>query len=325
MKAHLPTYHKLCTWTEDKMNCIRKGLENIPLPSQKDDMVLVCGSYARREASEQSDLDYYLISDEDFGDRAKEAVLGVLDNLQIRRPAEGGPFGNAVLDENKKEYTCDDILKPIGGKKDSNDRITRRILLLLEGDWLVNEGGLRKLRRQILERYIQETMIDHQLALFLLNDVIRYWRTMAVDYEFKTSDPSGPGKPWAVRNVKLMFSRKLLYSSGLFSIALTVDQTWRKKIKILEDLFDLPVVERMIEICGKRAMKPVLKSYDVFLESISDCNTRQHLEKLGAEERQNDDIFRDLKNEGHLFTRELLKLFENRFDSTHPIRRAVLY
>lgn len=216
-------------------------------------------------------------------------------------------------------------MKYIGGENDSNKRITRRILLLLEGDWLVNEEGLRDLRREILEHYIQETMTDHQLALFLLNDIIRYWRTMAVDYEVRTSDSKGPKKPWAIRNIKLMFSRKLLYSSGLFSIALTADQTRSKKIKILEDLFSLPVVERMIDICGKRAMQPALKSYDLFLECISDSEKRQRLEHLCQKDRQNCDIFRGLKNEGHLFTRELLKLFENRFDSTHPIRRAVLY
>ena len=324
MKAHFPTYHELRAWTEKRMNCIRNGLENGLLSLQNDDMILVCGSYARGEASEQSDLDYFLISDENFNDKAKKEVLGALDDLKIRRPAEGGPFGSAADDE-ISTYTCDDILNPIGGEDDSNNRITRRILLLLEGDWLVNKEGLHTLRRKILERYIQDSMTDHQLALFLLNDVIRYWRTMAVDYEFKTSDPSGPKKAWAVRNVKLMFSRKLLYSSGLFSIALTADQTRDKKIKILEDLFDLPVVERMIEICGKRAMKPVLDSYDRFLDSISDCNKRQHLEKLKTEARKEDKKFRDLKNEGHLFTRELLKLFESRFDSTHPIRRAVLY
>ena len=41
---------------------------------------------------------------------------------------------------------------------------------------------------------------EHQLALFLLNDVIRYWQTMTVDYAYKTTKFS-KRKPKAIRNV----------------------------------------------------------------------------------------------------------------------------
>ena len=302
-------------WTDKKLACIRHDLESLE-KSAPEDMVLVCGSYARREASEDSDLDFFVVSDGD-ANSTKNEVEAVLSNQHVRLPAAGGAFG-----EETNEL---DILGHIGGDDDSNIRITRRMLLLLEGDWLTNQDGLKRLRTAILERYIQKTMTDHQLALFLLNDVIRFWRTMAVDYEFKTSDSAGPNKPWAIRNIKLMFSRKLLYTSGLFSIALTADKTWKKKIEVLLDLFDLPVMDRLTYICGKPAMKRVLKSYDKFLAEISDATRRRHLEDLEWCCRATDVAFRDIKNEGHLFTRELFKLFEHTFDSTHPIRRAVLY
>ena len=73
---------------------------------------------------------------------------------------------------------------------------------------LQRQDQLYDLRREILERYVANEIADHQLALFLLNDIIRYYRTVAVDYEFKTIENEDP-KPWALRNIKLVFSRKL--------------------------------------------------------------------------------------------------------------------
>ena len=166
-------------------------------------------------------------------------------------------------------------------------------------------------------------MTDHQLALFLLNDIIRYYRTVAVDYEFKISGNGDP-KPWAIRNIKLVFSRKLLDASGLFSIAMTADRARDKKIEILEDLFSLPVMERMRTICGEARMEPVVESYNRFLDFLGSPAAREHLETLEMWNRD-DERFREIKNEGHHFMRELLKLFEGTFDSTHPIRRAVVF
>lgn len=161
------------------------------------------------------------------------------------------------------------------------------------------------------------------MAMFLLNDIIRYYRTVAVDYEFKTTEQSNP-KPWAIRNIKLVFSRKLLYASGLFSVAMTVDRTRDKKVEILEGLFALPVLERMTEICGRTNMGSVMASYNRFLENLEDVEIRRHLEGLKKLDRE-DSRFRELKDEGHHFTRELLKLFEKTFDSTHPIHRMVVF
>ena len=303
-------YERCSEYSRCTLDKLRNRLKDLPLG---DRVVLICGSYARREASENSDTDFFILSNDTNGDsslfnKVKYAVKVVVPN----EPSENGAFGGS---ENRKE-----MLGNIGGDDDTNQNMTHRILFLLEGEWLYNEAGLRDFRREILKRYIREDMSDHQLALFLLNDVIRYYRTVAVDYEFKVAK----GKSWGIRNIKLIFSRKLLYASGLFSVAMTADRTREDKIEILEDLFELPVMERMISICGHSRMKAVQNSYNIFLETLENSDTRERLIDLEASER-NDPLFRGLKNEGHHFTRELLKLFENTFDSTHPIHRAVRF
>ena len=306
-------YERCSRFSEQKIKELRNRLDGLPLGSR---IVLLCGSFARREASEQSDIDFSVISDREHNNTDLiEAVRQTINSVVPAAPASDGVFGN--------EVGRAEILSNIGGQDDSNANITHRVLMLLEGEWLVNPDGLREFRRAILERYIQAGMTDHQLALFLLNDIIRYYRTVAVDYEFKTSK-DGDSKPWAIRNIKLVFSRKLLYASGLFSIGMTADRARDDKIQILEELFELPVIDRMRRICGESRIEGVLKSYNKFLGELENSEVRERLVKLNRTERR-DPVFRRVKNEGHHFTRELLKLFETTFDSTHPIRRAVIF
>ena len=298
-----------------KLSALRARLADMVPPS---DVVVTCGSYARQEASAESDIDFFVITDGPL-DAEKvpwlEPVEITINQIVPIQPAEDGAFSTLE--------SRDAMLHNIGGQNDSNHKITRRMLLLLEGNSLFNHAGLRAFRRQILERYIGEGMTDHQLALFLLNDIIRYYRTMAVDYEFKAFEGDNP-KPWGIRNIKLVFSRKLLYASGLFSVALTLDRAREAKVEKLESLFDLPVIDRMKEVCGATAMEGVLGSYDYFLEKLESAEVRERLKSLQRDERH-DPLFRELKNEGHHFNRELLSLYEKTFDATHPIRRAVIF
>lgn len=306
-------YERSSGYSECKLGELRGRLGRLSLG---DVTVLVCGSYARREASKHSDIDFFVISRDTNGEYLPiEDIRSEIRQIVPNEPSKDGAFGVKV---NREE-----ILGNIGGDDDDNRNITRRMLFLLEGEWLFNESEFRSFRRKILEKYIHESMTDHQLALFLLNDIIRYYRTVAVDYEFKISDNES-SKPWAIRNIKLVFSRKLLYASGLFSIAMTADRARDEKIEILESLFELPVMDRMMAICGSAKMDPVLASYNRFLSVLEDSTDRRHLETLEKSNRE-DSRFRHIKNEGHHFTRELLKVFESTFDSTHPIRRAVVF
>jgi hypothetical protein len=155
---------------------------------------------------------------------AKEALGRIVPELLTiagRPPSTNGAFADVE--------DLPTILSNIGGNDDHNAKITRRVLFLLEGDWLNNRPFFQECRQQLLGRYIRDTITSHQLALFLLNDIIRYYRTVCVDFEFKTIEHD---KPWGTRNIKLVFSRKLLYFSGVLVVAETMQRSYKEKVRI---------------------------------------------------------------------------------------------
>lgn len=306
-------YEKSYDYSESVIEEIRHCLSET---GTRNCIVSTCGSYARREASGTSDLDYLIFSEDEHEARAlRENMDSIISQVGVRPPAAGGPFDRWT--------SPNSMLKNIGGEEDLNSSITRRILLLLEGEWLLNETGFHELRRKVLERYIPDTVGREHLAMFLFNDVMRYYRTIAVDYEFKTSG-SAAAKPWATRLLKLVFSRKLLYASGLFSIAKTYGEERQGKIDILNELFSQPVIERMNAICGASRMRPIVDSYNRFLEPLADSEKRTHLEGLNKEHR-GDPLYRSIKDEGHRFTSELVELLHSTFEDDHPIHLAVVF
>jgi len=306
----LPSYERARAHSDEKIRALREGLDGV-VPA--DCVVATFGSYARREGSDQSDIDYLLITDRnEISAAIEERIHAIIDGIVPIGPSEEGPFAKSV--------SYDDFLKNLGGDQDKNHSLTRRLLLMLEGEHLFGAARFKQLRLDLVTRYVDATPKDHQLALFLLNDIIRYWRTMTVDYMYKTAEAS---KPWAIRNIKLIFSRKLLYASGLFAIGVTVDKGKQAKIDLLTELFDLTPIDRLVRICSQDACSAMLRSYGHFLEEMEKPSVRAHLKRITKGDHE-DRIFRDLKNGGHVFTRELLTLFEATFHSTHPIHRAVI-
>ncbi len=106
-------------------------------------------------------------------------------------------------------HPLSDYLNGLGKPSDeANNTFTGRLLLLLESKAIFGESSYQYIRRECV-RDIGRIYNDHSqnfLPAFLVNDILRFWRTLCVNYEAGLT--TNPAKRRA-KNYKLKYSRLL--------------------------------------------------------------------------------------------------------------------
>lgn len=304
-------------FTQEKLPAIRTEIaESLETSHYKDKLcIVVTGSYGRHEASEESDIDLYWFIDADIADKEEtlkteiESVGSIINRHVTKDTGSTGTFGTSVV------VTQSDLVGNIGGDKDTNMNLTRRMLLLLEGTSLYNKDKFNEIRRNLINKYIKIEQNPNQIPRFLLNDIIRYYRTITTDFEFKVSEGS---KEWGLRNVKLKFSRKFLYFGGLLSIAdlIGVNDIEQQKEK-LEQIFDKPVFEKVYACAEKHnlieEMHQIFNLYDNFIEKISNPENRKILESVTKSQRNDNALYQELRKDSEEFSLRMEEFIKNAF------------
>jgi predicted nucleotidyltransferase len=277
----------------------------------RDDIIIgLNGSYARGEVTSGSDVDIFVLGvsagEEYQADR--ERVIEVVQSLGLKPPAQNGVFEKALC--------LSDLIKNIGGKNDNNESITRRMLLLLEGEWLTNQREFSNARQNMIRAYVKEEIATEKVCRYLLSDIIRYWRTMCVDYEYKQAS----GKPPGLRRIKLRFSRCLMYYAGVLAVAETVGLDAQGKRDYLEKRFGETAVERTRVILGEKSDR-LLELYDGFLADIDLTAVRNRLESSDYESSEE---YRRLRLQAREFRDELVDCLRDRYPPEHDVMYALL-
>lgn len=291
----------------------------------RDTSAVVFGSLARGEYTPGSDLDWTLLidgqADEDHYIRVQR-ISDALARANYLEPGPTGVFGNLAFSH--------PILHQIGGQDDTNRNTTQRILLLLESTAISDDTAHERVLRLILSRYVNDDrgiFYGSKLVLiprFLLNDIVRYWRTMAVDFVTKQRERADG---WALRNAKLRMSRKLIFVSGLltcFSFELFGQYTrWTdENNKLSTPLLVTALLERVrrtpLENLAETLLRPtvqpatakqIMDAYDGFVGLLADQDKRDRLKHLRLEELGDDPVFKEVRRLGYEFQRGLFKLF----------------
>ena len=241
--------------SQKKLRELRGAVERIGVLEKLPGLcIYITGSYGRMEASAESDLDLFFVHAGAEADNKIPRKHKTLLDAELIKTAEQLGFPEFTADgKYLNVHYLDDMRAEMGGREDdSQNHFTARMLLLLESRWLCNETEYKNTKDEIARTYCRDyNEKDSRNAFFVINDILRYWRTMCVNYEHprkeKTADKEAVNKA-RLNNIKLKFSRKLICFS---MVAPLVRGGQKLNSEELRRLMDLSPMERLEEAAAK--------------------------------------------------------------------------
>jgi predicted nucleotidyltransferase len=269
--------------------------------------VVLMGSWGRSEVTSGSDADVLVVGTADDGAPLRPAVAELEPVLGIAR---------GTREVFNREVHVRDLAR-IGAEDDDVANLTRRLLLLVESVPVLGADAHHRALRTILDAYLRRERRDRRPPRFLLNDLIRYWRTIAVEFEGKGD------VRWALRHAKLRTSRTVLFAGGLLPVLECHHVVADDVAALLLAQFALPPTDRLaaafLNYDAADAGARTLGAYDEFLGLLDDPEARAHLGALGREEAAGDEVFNTARRLGREIQQGLLALLFER----EPLRRLI--
>lgn len=291
---------------------LRMAFDAVEIPDHV--FIGITGSVGRLEQTTHSDVDFGI-----YALRAYDGTLVDLEQLSskchmtlvekdLKAPNASGVLGEPMY----LQQASIDLIGRQGLEGDSNAALTHRMLLLCESTYVAGETAWREGLEHIREAYLEHHRKQGRPPRFLLNDVVRYWRTMCVDFQGKMIERKDSG--WGTRNAKLRMSRKLLFASSVLPLFATIGAPTSELDARLQSWYGITPLERLTAcalLLGQGELADeLLGAYDQFLLML-DAN-RAELEALDPQARDSDDTWIAFQQVEATFQLGLEKLF---FDS----------
>lgn len=268
--------------------------------------IVAFGSLARHEWTHNSDLDFLIIVGQDdvtpaLLRSANSVALKCVESLEASQPGLTGTFGSTI--------SSFELVSRIGLESDTNSSTTRRILILEESASLFNKISHDRLVDRILTRYLVEYETPKiGVPRLLLNDVVRYWRTIAVDYQAKNWARNADDG-WGLRYLKLRITRKLCFAAmlaALFRPAIegtACDAHYLARVLEKPALARLGVLHEFLDDGGVEALRECLQIAGKFNGMLSDREFRLRAASIDfreGKESRGDDFVSALGAAGRL-------------------------
>lgn len=244
--------------------------------------VYATGSYGRLEAWRDSDIDLFFL----YGPGPSEGPPNYLTFIRVAArlvdatqsmgfpPFSGDGKYLETLDVNDMER---DLGSPAD---DRTNTFTARMLLLLESQPVSDPGRYQQLVGRILGFYYHD-FEDHKndfVPGFLLNDILRFWRTLTLNYEhdryeirlLPEEEQERARAKSSLKNYKLKLSRLATCYSMVIHLASATPPVRREDVVALTRLTPQ---QRFAELRGRlpeadRLLDDLARQYDRFLDQV---------------------------------------------------------
>lgn len=280
LSAHQPLVQRRKR-SDQRIRSVRDRLEGRAVFSGGQVTVFAAGSLARGEAGTTSDLDVFLTTENDRLAQNRLFTFQVIAELIRVNQDEGFPeFSNDG--QYLRVYSVSDLVSHTGSPvDDQGNYFTARMLMLLEGQPLLHETEFRRQQHHLISNYFRDGKGREDFKpLFLLNDILRYWRTLCLNYE-QTRDDSA--RPWRKKNVNLKFSRMMT----VFGTVLPLIRLETGSLAPDSPVWEMRPLDRLafgLDSLGDTALldewKDVLDGYEEFLAWKETEDMEHHLGDL---------------------------------------------
>lgn len=208
--------------------------------------IVAFGSMARDEMAPGSDFDYLVVANEiipnpNIIQTFRRAARSALTTIAAAEPGASKLFGVVI--------GAPDMVNQIGLDEDTNKSLSRRILVLQESTWLNKHSQWEALVSAILSRYLYDYAgsDEPRVPRFLFNDMVRFWRTIAVDYQAKRWQEI-EGQKWGLRYIKVRTSRKWTFAGSIMSLFMPVIEQQDTTRTYLMKQFQMPPLARLAQL-----------------------------------------------------------------------------
>ena len=162
-------------YSDNKIKEISLQLDDINIILGNKTCIYLTGSFGRGDASEDSDLDLFILCENEDSLNKLDEICLKAELINLTRRLKFPDFSGQG--KYLKNHSCEKLIGTLGKPDDDKENtLTARLLLLLESKPLVGDEVYEKIIKEIIKKYWHDYQGHEEKfePAFLTNDILRF-------------------------------------------------------------------------------------------------------------------------------------------------------